>query len=161
MLLVTAALPYALCRMSSVGISAQVFPIPNSQNWGWEEEEKGRERERRKRKRTPCKGGYDWSTKDSNQTMSLQGLPEKGALQPPRHCTVITVLLYTNSEKSAISLKAQTDGSNSLQVTEGYFIVKGLYQVKIEEGERQHVGKECNDTFSLDSSHYNYSDVHF
>lgn len=51
-LLVTAALPYLLCGMSSVGTSAQVFPTPNSQNLakgrgGWED--------RRKRKRISCK----------------------------------------------------------------------------------------------------------
>ena len=34
MLLVTAALPYLLCGMSSVGTSAQVFPTPDSQNSG-------------------------------------------------------------------------------------------------------------------------------
>lgn len=64
MLLVTAALPYVLYRMSSVGISAQVFPMPNSQSWGEGEEERGRERERRKRKREhPAKVGMTGALK--------------------------------------------------------------------------------------------------
>lgn len=36
MLLVTAALPYLLCGMGSTGTSAQVFPTPDSQDWGGE-----------------------------------------------------------------------------------------------------------------------------
>lgn len=53
--MVTAALPFLVCGMSSVRTSAQVFPTLNSQKWrgraGGGEGRRGRKREERREKR--------------------------------------------------------------------------------------------------------------